>query len=102
MAPPTLKTEIKRFLMGVVWFFVLWIGARIILGALIGAVAGAHAAGTPSYSNGYNAGQAAALHFFQQYGLLVILGALAAAVAGTLFEFLPGTRRPRVPADISS
>lgn len=91
--PPAWKTGIKRFLMGGLWFLLLWIGARMILGAVIGAVAGAHATG--GYSGGYNAGQTAALDFFQKYGLLVMLGALAAAVAGTLTGFLPGTRRPR-------
>ncbi len=95
---PAWQTEARRVLMGVVWFFVLWFLARIVLGAIVGASAGAHAAGTPSYTNGYNAGQAAALLFFQKYGLLVLLGALATAVAGTLSGFLPGTRRPHAAA----
>ena len=102
-APRTWKTELKRILLGIVWFLVLWIVSRMLIGAVIGGMAGAHlpqggsGGVSEGYQQGYAAGQTAALQFFQQYGLLIMLGALALAVAGTLTGFLPGTGRARLP-----
>ncbi len=88
----------KRVLMGIVWFFVIWIAGSFLIGAIIGGIAGAHVSGTPSYSSGAEAGRTASTLFFQKYGTLVFLGTVAAAVAGTVTGFLPGTRRPAPPA----
>jgi len=96
--PATWKTETKRALMGLVWLFVIWFLARVVIGAVIGGITGiqigAHAVpGADNQEAIFMAGQNASIQFLHQYGLLVLLGSLMAAVAGTLTGFLPGTRR---------
>lgn len=99
--PPTWKTETRRVLFGVLWLFVIWFAARVVLGAVVGGIAGgqagAHAAPGESHQRaGFIAGQTASIAFLQQYGLLILLGSLAASITGTATGFLPGTRRPFV------
>jgi len=94
----TWQTETKRALMGLVWFFVIWFLARVVIGAVVGGITGgqigAHAVpGVDNREALMVAGQNASVQFLQQHGLLVLLGSLLAAVAGTLTGFLPGTRR---------
>lgn len=92
--PATWKTETKRILIGLVWFVGIWFLARVVCGAIVGGIASSHlAAQVVGQAQGYAVGQRAAIEFFQQYGLLVLLGSLAAAVVGTITGVLPGTRR---------
>ena len=97
--PPTWKTESKRVFLGIVWFFVIWFLARMVVGAIVGAIAGgqagAHAVpGADHKEAAFLASQTAVLNFLQSYGLLILLGSLAASVLGTVTGFLPGTKRP--------
>jgi len=106
-APATWKTETKRILIGLVWFLVIWLAARIVCGAAAGILANSqvahHAASYDhGFNQGYSVGQRAGAAFFQQYGLLVLLGSLVAAVVGTMTGFLPGTRRTTMPAPTSA
>lgn len=105
--PATWKTETKRVLIGLVWLLVIWLAARVVCGAVVGGIASSqiahHAVGhDQNFNQGYAVGQEASLAFFQQYGLLVLLGSLLAAVVGTVAGFLPGTKRATTPAPTSA
>jgi hypothetical protein len=79
----------KRLAMGCIWFFVLWIGMRMLGGAIAGAMAGGNAG---SYDAGYQSGYQAGQAFNQQYGLAILIAALFIAVISTIRGWLPGTK----------
>jgi hypothetical protein len=95
----------KRVAFGIVWFFVLWLGAGMVGGGIAGVLAQAHtspptaAAKTFSegYSRGYDVGRIAGREFGHRYGALILGGALVVSIAGTVTGFLPGTRRKASP-----
>lgn len=92
----------KRIALGIVWFFVIWLGASAAMGGVVGAVAQQEAAAkgdaVNSYEQGFSVGREAGREFGRKYGGLILLGALALAIAGTAFGVLPGTKPARKTA----
>ena len=84
----------RRIVLGVGWFFILWFGAHVIGGGIAGAIAGTSAA---NESEGYQLGQAAGQTFSQTYGGAIVLVAIGVSAMGTFMGWLPGTKsdRPR-------
>jgi hypothetical protein len=82
----------KRLLMGVVWFLALWLGTRILGGAVVGALAGRDSG---TFDTGYQAGNQASHLFNQRYGIWIFLAAFLVAAIGTLQGWLPGTGKRR-------
>ncbi|MDB5973721.1 MAG: hypothetical protein JWR07_481 [Nevskia sp.] len=86
----------KRIALGIVWFFVIWLGVGAGLGGIVGAVAqqeaSARGEAVNNYEQGYSVGREAGRQFGRKYGGLILLGALALAICGTAFGVLPGTR----------
>jgi hypothetical protein len=79
----------KRFVLGVGWCFLIWLGSLMIAGAVLGAIAGA-SAGDPT--TGAQAGQRVGAEFGRHYGGLFLLGSIAVSAIGTVTGWLPGTR----------
>jgi len=79
----------KRFVIGVGWCFLIWLGSLVVAGAVLGALAGA-SAGDPITSA--QAGQRVGAEFGAHYGPLFLLGSIAVSVIGTATGWLPGTR----------
>ena len=73
----------RRFLMGFMWFWVLWFGMLMLVAVII------------TMSSG-TANQAGALG--RQYGVLLVLVSLGGAIIGTLGGWLPGTRKRSLTA----
>jgi hypothetical protein len=82
----------KRVLMGIVWFIVLYLGVLIIGGAIVGALAGA---GQPNPQQAAQAGRLAGNDFGQTYGALILIGSLLVAIAGSVTGILPGTKKKK-------
>jgi len=80
----------KRFVIGVGWCFLIWLGSLMVAGGVLGAIAGA-SAGDPT--TGAQAGQRVGAEFGRHYGSLLLLGSIAVSVIGTATGWLPGTRR---------
>lgn len=82
----------KRFLMGVVWFLVFWVGINFALGLYAGISVGVQ---HPQGSSATNAaqGEAAGRALGHKYGLYVLIAALLLSAGGTWTRVLPGTRR---------
>jgi len=74
----------KRFVLGAGWFFIIWMGSRILTGFTIGAVMG--------YSGNAQFVQGTVLYFIHRYGVLYLLG-IAISTIGTIAGWLPGTDR---------
>jgi hypothetical protein len=79
----------RRILVGTVWFFALWLGFSALGGGIVGAVASIGADPSQAAQLGTEAGT----RFGAQYGGILFLCSLAVATVGTLFGWLPGTRR---------
>ncbi len=71
----------RRILFGLAWFFVFLLVSFLALGIIIGDPASDTQAA-------YEAGQA----FGHTYGRYIYLGALVAAIVGSYFRLLPGTK----------
>lgn len=84
--------QMKRVLMGSVWFVVLYIGSCMAIGMGVGIVAG-----TQDPSHAQEAGKVATQKALQPYLPYLLGGSLVLAIAGTATELLPGTRK-RKPA----
>jgi hypothetical protein len=84
--------QMKRVLMGIVWFVVLYIGSCMAIGMGVGFVAGTH---DPAHAK--EAGKVAAQKTLQPYLPYLLGGSLLLAFAGTATGILPGTRK-RKPA----
>jgi hypothetical protein len=89
---------IRRSLFCLLWFVVFWIGMMTIGAGLAGATAGGktaepNASFGQGFDQGYQAGVVAGIEFRQRYGTWIFAGAAALAVAGTLGQVLPGTKR---------
>ncbi len=82
----------RRLVMGVVWFVVLYFGILGAGGAIVGSMTGG---GGKNLTHGSQAGSAAGEAFTRKYGTMVLLVALGGAVLGTATGRLPGTRRKK-------
>lgn len=80
-----------RILFGIIWFFVF----SILITVVAGAIAGLTAACPDGISAEelYACSQAAGEALGSRYGNLFILGGLVLAIAGTLLQILPGTKK---------
>jgi hypothetical protein len=92
----TLQGEkMKRFAFGVLWFLVVWFGMLIVGGAIAGGLAGSNVDATSvteAYSKGQEVGAVAGAEFGKKYSGIILLGALAISIGGTVFGVLPGTK----------
>ncbi len=75
------------------WFAVIVIMTRLILGGIIGAVAGGS---TEGFGSGYSVGKAASIDFFQKYGSIVFVAQIIVTAALAVLGVLPGTRKFKV------
>lgn len=80
--------SMKRILMGIVWFVVIYIGSCVAIGMVAGAVAGAN---DPAHAQ--EAGKAIATKIIQPYIPYLLGGSLLLAIIGTVTGFLPGTKK---------
>jgi hypothetical protein len=87
----------KSIALGFLWFIVIWLIAAAGGGAIVGMIAEHEAATsnnqTTTFQQGYSLGHDAGARFGQKYGGIILVGALALAVSGTVFGILPGTGR---------
>jgi len=88
----------KRALFGVIWFFALTLFGLIGAGAVVGFTVD-NKVPAVNFADGYAKGRAAGEEFRRNYGGVIVLGALALSIAGTVAGVLPGTRRRRDFAD---
>jgi hypothetical protein len=87
---------IRKILMGIVWFVVIYFGTCFLLGAAAGAVAGAN-----DPQNASEAGRLAGAKIVSTYILYILSGSLLAAVVGAATGFLPGTKgQPKEPDEV--
>jgi hypothetical protein len=83
---------IKKILVGIVWFVVLYMGACMLTGAIAGGIAGAK---DPEHASivGRQAGQQTVLALRMYF----LLGAAAISIVGASLGVLPGTRaKPKI------
>ena len=80
--------NMKKIFIGFGWFVIIYIAGSFFIGMIVGAIAGGSAT-TPAA--GAEAGKTASVNFFHAYGLFIFLGAVLAAIIGTLKEWLPFT-----------
>jgi hypothetical protein len=78
---------VKRILVGIVWFVVLYFGACVLTGAIAGGIAGGK---DPEHASvvGREAGRHAVLALRMYY----LVGAAAISIVGASRGILPGTR----------
>jgi len=79
-----------RIIFGVLWFVPIYLVVQIAVGAIVGALA---SAGTTSYEEGFAAGQAASIAFFQRFGGLVLAFEVILTIVLSWFGILPGTAK---------
>jgi hypothetical protein len=79
----------KRLIMCLVWFVVLYFGIMGVAGALVGSAAGS---GGKSFNQGYQFGYVAGQEFGKKYATVVLLIAVGGAMLGTFTDALPGTK----------
>lgn len=78
---------IKRVLLGIVWFFVIYVAVCAVTGGIAGGMAGAK-----DPKHGSEAGAKAGAEAVERLGGYLLAGSLLLAVAGTWAGVLPGTR----------
>lgn len=71
----------KRLLVGLGWFVLIWLGTSFLMGMVVGA-------GARGFDEGYQRGQ----EFGSKYGWVPFLIAVVGASIGTVTGFLPGTK----------
>jgi hypothetical protein len=79
----------KRIVVGVIWFLVLFFGILFVGSAIVGGIAGSKTRGE---QQGAVVGERAGRAFGERYGTVILLGSLLIAVAGSATGVLPGTR----------
>lgn len=72
------------------WFILFYIGTNMIVGGIVGAVAGSS---TKSFGAGYAVGQQASVEFFQQYGVAVLVVQVIIFALLAYLRKLPGTSK---------
>ncbi|MDR4469865.1 MAG: hypothetical protein MRJ68_16470 [Nitrospira sp.] len=87
----------KRIIMGLVWFIILYFGILVFGGGIAGAIEGAKAgSGEKSFNQGFNqgyqAGYTGGQEFRTKYASVILLIAFGGAVVGTFTGRLPGTK----------
>jgi hypothetical protein len=82
----------QRLLVGAGWCFLIWMGAMLVGGMLVGVVA-VSAVDDPARAS--QVASEAGTAFGLRYGNLVLLTSIAVATVGTLTGWLPGTRRAK-------
>jgi len=82
---------LRRIGFGLLWFFVLYVGACAFLGAIAGAGAGA---GDPAHA--FEAGKNAGASAVKPLVPYVFLGSIVISVVGSVVGVLPGTRKKGV------
>jgi hypothetical protein len=88
--------KMKRIIFGVIWFFALFFGSFAVGGAIVGTIAGSGIEATnmsERFAKAQQAGEAAGAKFGQEYGGVILAGALVVSVFGTVFGVLPGTKK---------
>jgi hypothetical protein len=82
--------QVKKMFFGALWFVVLWFGMTVIVAGTAGSIAAANNSGLDSSASvGAEAGDKAQ----DKYGTTILLGSAAMALAGTIGEILPGTKK---------
>lgn len=81
---------IRRILMALVWFAVLYVGACMITGGIAGGRAGA-----ADPQNAAQAGAQAGAQAVEALRMYFLVGAAVVAIAGGAMGILPGTRPSR-------
>jgi hypothetical protein len=81
---------LRRILFGVFWFVVLYMGACILTGAVVGAMAGA---GMRDPESARAAGEIAGAKAARALAMYFLTGTALLAFVGTWTGFLPGTRK---------
>ena len=89
---PAPRNMFFRVLISIAWFFAIYEGACILIGGIVGGLAGASG---HDYAAGHEAGRAATAAFFAKYWLLVFGGAAVCAAVLSWRGILPGTRSRR-------
>ena len=78
---------LRKIVMGIVWFVVLYFGTCAVVGGIAGGMAGAHDP-THAHEVGRIAGGNAVLTYYP----FIVGGSLLLAIAGSLAGILPGTK----------
>jgi hypothetical protein len=86
------EIAMKRIVVGVTWFVILYFGILGAGGAILGSLAGSTQKNT---HKGYQAGYTAGEEFGKNYGTFVLFAALGGAALGTMTGTLPGTKAKR-------
>ena len=79
-----------RILAAFGWLILIYLVTNFIIGVTVGGIAGS---GADTYEAGAIAGETASLEFFQNYGLLILLGQLALFSLLAFTGKLPGTTK---------
>lgn len=83
---------VKRVVIGVIWFVVLYIGACAIGGGVAGGMAASKLGKNANAQTGAAAGARAGEEFGKKWGTFILLGSATIAGIGTFGGILPGTR----------
>jgi len=87
-------TVLRKILFGVLWFIVFDLGSAMLIGGVVGGIAG-----TKDPQHAAQAGGAAAQQMVSSLVPYMFAGALLAAVLGASFGVLPGTKsKPKAAA----
>jgi hypothetical protein len=95
MNPPPIPTGpeersiVARISFGILWFVLIFVVSRMIIGGIVGAAAGANLPPAEAFA----AGQAASIAFFQQYGTFVLIAQVLVTLAFSWLGVFPGTSR---------
>jgi hypothetical protein len=79
----------KRIAFGFLWFIVFLATAMVIFGIVVAPDMSGYTDAMQSYDAGYAAGYEQG----RRYGKFIVFGSLALSVVGTVFGWLPGTRK---------
>ena len=87
-------TVLRKILFGVLWFIVFYLGSAMVIGGVVGGMAGAR---DPQHAA--EAGGAAAQQTVSSLVPYMFAGSLLAAVLGASFGVLPGTRSKKAAVE---